>query len=320
MKPCPDLLVFTHFGRSDYLSRTLECATHTNPHVRRLLIGDDSNRDVAISAGWAHIHFDEIKSDLRTQFSEVFQRVQGSKHNPIKNGRDWLRYVFERWYIVAAYCRKEGIQHLWHFDSDVMVLEDLAPVEEYLKTHKIAFTRQCNNTCLNGFVSYPVLHQFCEYVVSLFRDHRLLQFQQLEFNTEHPGYAFTEMRAFEMYSRITEYKGCHLEQVMNGWWFDDCICQDDGFETKRLGIFGKPVKRVCFDGRRFYGYRAAGRIDFAAINCSWVPTEVFDWILARVYRRQQDPGPQAAEELAEVNLTISYGVRKLKTLAFSMLK
>lgn len=320
LRPLPDAIVFTHYGRSDYLSRTLECATITNPRIRRVLIGDDTNRDLAVSAGWNHIHLDAVTSDLRTRFNEVFRWVQGPKHNPVKNGKDWLRYVFERWYVVAEYCRVEGIQQLWHFDSDVMLVEDLAFFGDVLRQKKIIFTRQCNDTCLNGFVSYTVVKNFCEYIIGLFNDPTLLQSQQLEFETLHLDYAFTEMRAFAMYSKITGYQGCHLEQAIDGWWFDDCICQDDDFEMRRLGFWGTLVKRVHFDGSRFYGHRQGGRVDFAAINCSWVPTEVFDWILSRVRQRVLQPGLRASEELAQVHLRMLDEVKGLKAIAVSKLR
>lgn len=317
MSDLPSAIIFTHYGQSDYLARTLECATITNPGIRRVLIGDDTNRDLAVSAGWDHIHLDAVMSDLRTRFNEVFRWVQGPKHDPVKNGRDWLRYVFERWFVVAEYCRAEGIQWFWHFDSDVMVVEDLTRFAENLQQKRILFTRQCNDTCLNGFMSYSVVKDFCEYMIRLFNDPALLQSQQLEFDTLHPDFAFTEMRAFDMYSKVTEYQGCHLEQAIDGWWFDDSICQDDGFEMNRLGSFGVLAKRVYFDGSRFYGRRWGERVDFAAINCSWVPTEVFDWILARVRRRVVEPYHPATEELAQVHLSLLDEVKGLKALAAS---
>jgi hypothetical protein len=123
-----------------------------------------------------------------------------------------------------------------------------------------------------------------------------------------------------MYSKITGYRGCHLEQAIDGWWFDDCICQDDDFEMRRLGCFGKLIKRVHFDGSRFYGHRLGVRVDFAAINCSWVPTEVFDWLLARVRRRALGPALPVSEELAQVHLGMLDEVKGLKAIAVSKLR
>jgi len=317
MKTYSDRIIFTHYGRSDYLLRTLECITITNPESQRVLIGDDDNKCLALSAGWEHIHLDAISSDLRTRFNAVYRQVQGIKHNPLKNGKDWLRYVFERWFVVAGYCRAEGIRQFWHFDSDVMVVEDLTRFGDDLRQNKIVFTRQCNDTCLNGFVSSSVVEDFCEYMIRLFNNPALLESQQLEFDTLHPDFAFTEMRAFDMYSKVTGYQGCHLEQAINGWWFDDCICQDDGFAMKRLGHFGECVKRVHFDGSRFYGHRRGERVNYAAINCSWVPTEVFDWILNRVKRRVLDPSLSATEELAQVHLSLMDEVKGLKAITVS---
>jgi hypothetical protein len=288
--PMSETIIYTHFGVSDYLSRTLECASITNPSARRILIGDDQNKNIAHAAGWEAIAAADVRSDMRREFSEAFRRVQGRNHNPIKNGRDWLRYVFERWFIVEAYCAGSRIPYFWHFDSDVMVLTPLAPFSKILREDGVMCTRQCNDTCLNGYVQTAILTDFCQFMLASFRNDAFLNDQQREFDEIHPDYAFTEMRAFHKYCEVggLRGKGVHLESHFDGWWFDDCISQDDGFEMVRIrAADANRIKDIRFVGDGFYGCRAGKAYRFAALNCSWVPIGVFDWILTRVRAIQQ---------------------------------
>jgi hypothetical protein len=295
-------IVFTHYGNSDYLSSTLECAALTNRQARRILIGDSTNRLTATRAGWEHVHMDDVHSPARDEFVKAFRWIQGANHNPMRNGKDWLKYVFERWFVVSRYCADQNIESFWHFDSDVMIVEPLDAFASDLLGRGFDYTKQCNDTCLNGLVSERVLADFCRFLVEIFNDAPFLQQLQREF-APHPEFAFTEMAAFELFAAKARFRGCHLESAFEGWWFDDCICQDDGFEMARLGWFGKPIKRIRFDGTAFLGKRLGSQRRFAAINCSWVPTAVFGRILRCVEARHH-----AVPTVAEVH-RIRLGVR-----------
>ena len=306
-------IVLTHYGNADYLERTLRCASLTNPSARRILIGDDSNRAAAAAQGWQHVDLDEIRSSLRDDFGKCFSHVQGKRHQHMKNGRDWLRYVFERWYVVEEFCRRGGIGRFWHFDSDVLMLEDLGQFESELVA-RFEFTRQCNDTCLNGLVSLSTLTAFCSFVISLFQDPRVLQRQQQEFDTIHPRFAFTEMRAFQLFSDspACQGRGAHLEGAIDGWWFDDSIRQDDDFEMTRLCPGGPMVKNVRFSGDgRFVGRRKGVEVRFATFNLSWVPTAVFDWALACLERRSSDRADATETSIVESALPMLYRARRL---------
>jgi hypothetical protein len=283
-----ETIIYTHYGVSDYLSRTLGCASITNPSARRILIGDDDNRKAAREAGWDFVAADDLQSDQRRQFSEVFRWVQGKEHEPLKSGRDWLGYCFERYLILQAYCAESRIPHFWFFDSDVMITTELSPFGETLRRRGIPYTRQCNDICLKGYIEAPILSGFCPFMVALFKDEKLLAERQRDYDERHQGWAFTDMSAFEIYSREKNPDGVHLEAYFEPWWFDDAICQDDDFDMVRIrAVDSNLVKDIRFINGGFYGRRAGKEYRFAAINCSWVPVGVFDWILARVQATQR---------------------------------
>jgi hypothetical protein len=316
-------IIFTHYGTSEYLSRTLRCATITNDDKRRILIGDSDNKTVAQRCGWEHFEGAAFTSDLRSEFGRAFRPIRGRRYPLQINNGDYLKYVFERWYIVQQFCVEQAIDYFWHFDSDVMMLEPLAQFEAGLLAQGIDYTRQCNDTCLNGFASSRVLRDYCLHTISLFRDENFLRRQQEHLDTIAPRLAFTEMNAFDMFSKDSSYRGRHLAASVPGWWFDDAICQNHGFEMTGQKRYGKEydrVKNIVFEDNGFYGVRNGERLRFAAANCSWVHIGVFDWFLANVEGRAQDKGVQGKAlpktGISDVNVSlyqqIRYGLRDMK--------
>lgn len=273
----PDVtIIFTHFGYSSYLEYTLACARKTNPDARLILLGDQFNVGAALKHGWEHFSFNNYTSRFHDRFNKVFRHIQGREHNPIKNNQDWLRYVFERWYFIEGFLTQESIQRFWHFDSDTMILQDLKIHQDNLS--KVDFTVQCNNTCLNGVISPIVVSEFCAHICDLFENFEFIKNQQHEFDTLNPGYAFTEMRAFDQYKNSTSRPWVHLLNYKDNQVFDDCISQRHGFKMCSLPS-GEIVKELQSRNGKFYGIREGVEIELITLNLSWVRDYFFAWVL-----------------------------------------
>lgn len=270
------IVIFSHYGDSSYLKYALACARKTNKDSRLILLGDQLNRDTALASGWEHYAFDDFRGEAHDRFNRVFRHVQGKKHGHLRAGRDWLRYVFERWFFIEGFCVESNIDRFWHFDSDTMILQSLVEHDENLSG--VDFTVQCNGTCLNGVVTTSIVVEFCKFICDLFEDSVFLDAQQREFDTEHPEFAFTEMRAFDSYKAHTQKSWLHLLNYRDDLVFDDCICQGHGFEMQKLRS-GERVKTLWVDQGRFYGNREGERVEFVTLNLSWVPDYVFEWVL-----------------------------------------
>ena len=241
-------IVFCHYGNVDYLAKALLCASLTNPSTRKILLGDSSNKYTALACGWEHFSMENINSMLRSSFNENFKYIRGPLHGITKNGGDWLRFVFERWYYVQEFCISNNIAKFWHFDSDVMIVEDLRIFTPALMSN-YDYTTQCNDSCLNGFIDSSMLTDFCQFIIDLFKNTDFIQAQQLEFDTVNPNFAFTEMRAFLEFrdSAVNTYRGIHLESIFEGWCFDDCICQEDDFSMIYHSYTNRHIKNIFFE-------------------------------------------------------------------------
>jgi hypothetical protein len=312
-------LIFAHYGAADYLSRSLQAARLTNPERRLVLIGDDDNRQIALQAKWEHFNLDDYSSDLRAQFQPSFQEVKGSAHISPRGSRNWLQFVSERWFIVTAFAQAEGIPAFWHFDSDVMIVTDLDPFERKLLDEGADFTKQCSGACLNGFVTTKVAEAFCRYIIAFLHDDVLMaKFRAIV--REYPTSGLSEMDFFSYFDKQTEYRGYHLESHFPGWWFDDVLCQDDGCETARMGVFGPVIKDIHFDEQSFFVMFNGRRMKLAVLNCSWLPTRVFDWILARTRVVASGQKGRREERLRSVWPGFRHEYRGLRSRIYSLLK
>lgn len=274
-------LIFTHYGLSDYLPYTLRQARKSNPSKECVLIGDKYNKNIALDCGWKHIFIDEIKSNKRDEFNARFKWIQGPHHNPIRGGKDWLRYVSERFFVIEAFLTNENIDSLWHFDSDTMIIHELSDYEAILRKDNIKCTTLCNDMCPSGYIYSSVIKDFCSSMIDDFNDTNFINEQQEEFDNINLGYAYTEMRAFKRFRKKTGLATAKLSSYFSykSIWFDECICQEHGFKTIYSAKLGRSIKNFYFYDEEIYATTEQGKeFCFAIINCSWVTTDVFAWI------------------------------------------
>jgi hypothetical protein len=277
-------LIFTHYGNSDYLSRTLGQATASNPNVRRILLGDTANYQCAIDLGWEHVLLEELVSSERDLFNARFRWVQGPSHQAVKGGKDWLRYVSERFYCLRTFIQNEGIKFFWHFDSDVMILHDLGNYAQRLIDLDIASTTLCNDSCPSGLISSNFLDDYCNYMIRAYEDREWLRTKDEEFASRRQNEAFTEMEAFCNFRHDQAVKTIGLSNAFlkDGVWFDAAICLDEGgFQMKPINRIGySRVKNLASHSGKIYGNWKGLKVEMAIINCSWVGEHVYDWIVS----------------------------------------
>lgn len=302
------IIIYSHYGYSDYLDYSLACAKKTNPLARLIFLGDESNKEIAHKHGWEHFYFENYNGDLNKRFCSAFKHIQGKNHNPIKNGKDWLTYVFQRWFFIENFVAEQNIVRFWHFDSDTMLLRDL---EYFAKTlSSFEFTVQCNNTCLNGLINKEVVSDYCRHICDLFENPDYLAKQQREFDTINPDYAFTEMRAFDDFKTKSNLRWANLMIYNDHYVFDDCICQEHGFNMIKL-LNGQLVKYVETNDGNFFGYRDGVKIGFATLNLSWVQLYLFRWVLNAIDLKGFDSLKKVNMSINEIFYSIGSRLKRL---------
>lgn len=248
-------IIFTHQGFSDYLSFTLSSCTKSNPDKSRIFLGDEANKDVAKLNDWFHYSLEDLHSRKRDEFNAWFKWIKGKDHNPVRGGKDWLRYVFERWFCIEEFLERSGIKEFWHFDSDTMILKSLAYYEDKINHYSIDCTTQCGDYCMNGYIkNKQVVSGYCDFIINSFQDKEFLQLQQDELNSIKPRYAYTEMSAFAHFRETCNISSRHLETLFNeeDIWFDDWLAKGCGFDITFLDKAGKNAKALFAEGDNIY--------------------------------------------------------------------
>ena len=285
-------LIFCHYGLAQYLEITLSHARKSNPLKQCILIGDEKNRQVAEAAGWDHIDLRDLNSQKRDEFNARFFWVQGPLHNPVKGGRDWLRFVSERFYALEVLLDSCGHVACWFFDSDTLILDNLDQYEAEFLAKKIDSTTQCNGSCPSGLMTSRFVNMYCDSMIEDYKDIPFLQKQQLEFDACSKSYAFTEMRAFERMTTKYQLRTDRLSWLYSprGVWFDDCICQEHGLRMALNINLLKRIKDVhVFRGSLYCTHHDSTSYRMATINCSWIDVSTIQWLSDAVNFTDSNP-------------------------------
>ena len=274
-------IIFIHYGNTPYLRSTLKSSQISNPYKKKILIGDKSNKQVAQENGWTHFELDDLKSEKREKFNSIFYWVQGRYHNPIRAGKDWLRFGFDRFFALESLIIKQKIKEFWHFDSDTMIVRDLSKFEGSIKYAGIDATTLCDGKCQAGYMNAKALEEYTNVIIEDYEDKDFLNSLIIEF-TKRPYLAFVEFRSFV---RLIDKGNLHIKQLSSlfseeGIWFDDCICQRQGFKLFYYPKLSTGLKDLYFRNNEFLCKKKDNmEFKFASINCSWVDNHVFNWVI-----------------------------------------
>ena len=277
LNPAP--LIFIHYGQAGYLPVVLSAARRSNPGKEIYFLGDDSNRRLVPNG----VRFFPLQAfrrgDLLAEFQKVFVPLAGRAHHFNKTGgvETWLRFVFERWFVIREFLHAQSIGAFWIFDSDTLIAGDLASREERF----VGFdaTEQCAGCCLNGYVSSrEVVDGYCQKMVELFRRPGYLDAQRRRLE-EHAGLAFNEMDAWQTHRAEEGFKTLPLGTPRDGEAFDDALAITGGWQMATTKVRNRiPVKRLVRDERGgFFGFPAdtPDPVRLVTLNLSWLPDYVF---------------------------------------------
>jgi len=301
-------IVFIHYGRAAYLRRALWAARRSNPRKRIILLGDETNGDLARGVAEFYLYESFARSAKAREFGSVFQAIEGAQHHFTKPGGTarWLRFVFLRWFCLEEFTAQEGISAFWTFDSDTLILGDLsARADRYAQ---FSATTQCRDNCLNGWIgSRQIVEDYTNCIVALFRDGDFLEGQRRRLRAA-PGLAFTEMDAFREFRGRTGLSTFHAAQPLHGEFFDDALAYDADFEPSPVRIRGRIVIKRLWRSRQhalYARYKKTGQfVRLLTANFSWLPDYLWEKLSPFSLTPAQDARVQSlgATELKELNL------------------
>ncbi|WAS05662.1 hypothetical protein LQF76_01865 [Gloeomargaritales cyanobacterium VI4D9] len=298
-------IIFCHFSPSRYLNYVFPAVKLTNPDKEIFLLGDESNRPIALKYGLEHRYFTEFDyGEKLALFNQFYQLIEGRNHHGIRGETDWVNFIFKRWFYVYNFTTASGYEKFWHFDSDTMILTELSQHEYKFKNYDS--TEQCNGMCINGFINnLNVVSSYLDKINNLFQDQEYLSGLRKLFDEVYPEYAFTEMSAYLEFKKESVVNSIRLNTVINDSTFDDCMCYKHELETERLFV-GREVKKIYTDGSgNFYGYHEELKkpVVINSLNLSWLPIEFFEIVLTELNKKQANSAPAVISQVKLQNMT-----------------
>jgi hypothetical protein len=275
-------ILFIHYGVHPNMRFTLGAARAFNPDKPVYLIGDEENA-VCASLGVTHVPMASLPgTDRLAHFDTVYQEIMGVAHTPLKpRGTSyWLKFVFRRWFLIHAFLVDRNIESFWTFDTDVLLLHGLAPLEAELRG-QVDCTEQCGGSCMNGFVaSRSVVEAYLDTIIALFEDEAFLE-EVRKSLLARPNQAFTEMWAYNIFRSRTAPRTIHLGRAEADAIFDDQLLSSspttDPYElTDFPGQPGVRVRNPYYmkDGRICLKRLSDGRmIELYSVNTGGLPEE-----------------------------------------------
>lgn len=242
-------------------------------------LGDDSNRRF-VPEGVLYFAMDQFRrGQLWENFRKVFIPLAGRTHHFTKEGgvEVWLKFVFERWFIIREFLHTQNIVSFWIFDSDTLIAADLAAREDRFSNFDT--TEQCRGCCLNGWISSrSIVDGYCEKMVELYKRPDYLAAHRVRLETQ-TGLAFNEMDAWQTYREEAGVKTFAIGTPYQGEVFDDALAFTAGWQVSATRPRRQtPVKRIVSDRRGgFFGFSEnhAEPVRFVTLNLSWMPDYLF---------------------------------------------
>jgi len=272
-------IIFCHYGNNFYLNTSTYLASISNNKTTKIFLGDHSNKYIAQKHNWEFYFFKDLDCDLEKKFTNTFQNIyKGNK--PIKGGRNWLEFVFLRWFKVYAYCKNNNINYFWHFDSDVIILKDLSSfAKEIVGNYK--YTKLCHGSCLGGLVSIEILEKYLDFICNFFSNNCLLSESKRFIEKSPNGYTINEMYVFQKAEEEGILRnGINLSRYFADMHFDSALCHSEGFETLKYNLFFRNnLKNISYDGQDFFGKIKGRRVNFVILNLSWLPPYFSNFIM-----------------------------------------
>jgi len=276
-------LIFVHYGPSEYLGAVLAAARLSNPGKEIYFLGDESNQKF-VPTGVSFLRLDDFRTgNLLEEFQSIFVPIAGRAHHFNKSGgvETWLRFVFERWFVILEFLRARAIESFWIFDSDTMIAGDLTERES--RFAGLDATEQCGGCCLNGYISsVAVVEGYCRKMVDLYRRPEYLDFQRERLKI-HSGLAFNEMDAWQTHRHEAGLHTLPLGVPCDGEAFDDALAITAGWQKSATKVRGRiPVKRLVRDRRGgYFAFREEDGepIRLVTLNLSWLPDYVYRKLL-----------------------------------------
>lgn len=278
-------IVFTHFGKSDYLELAIHQAKFSNPESDIYLLGDDAN--LYLSKYCMHEQFSKY-SNCDKILKEVYKHFS-------TNSYEFEYFCFKRWFVLLDFMKANNLDWVCAADSDFMLYDSVSKfLTSILKINNYnsgyCIQEQDFNSylwCGSGhisFVSKRFLESFCDFVITTYSSNFSLLQRKIDYHVQNNiNGGICDMTLLYLYYIENENKVFNLLVPSNAVAFDNKIdygtnfkvdeyyTEKDGFKAIEITkgqpcILSKENVRIQFVGLHFQGSAKNRMCDFYTGN------------------------------------------------------
>lgn len=146
-----------------YFSYVVRQARKWNPGTPIYILGGSTLKKYKKYAHWVNVV--ELKDEKRELY-EVYQHMN-------TNGPEFELMSLERWFLLRAVMKRQGLDQGIYLDSDVMVYCDLQEAAEMVQSP--GMTRIYHSPHTNFIANWDTLDKLCELILSYYKQPYLLE-------------------------------------------------------------------------------------------------------------------------------------------------
>lgn len=268
-------VVFIHQGFQSYLPHALVQAARRNQVV---LLGDEENKIVR------HNHT-MIDTSVGRDFDEAYVHMS-------TNPKEFERFCFHRWFILADWMRKTGIEKAFYCDSDVMLYCDVTEWAESVGNPELSYQTPQHQPDYRWAASAHVslwsvgaVSEFCKFILDTYRQEpaRGILEEKWRYHRQNDlSGGVCDMTLLYLFSKLHPIGADYVNnaKVINGATFDHNINVAENYEPHEYDM-RDGMKRI--------------QRDAGGIPCGYRPYEQ-DWIRFNALHFQGGPAKELMEE------------------------
>ena len=154
-------IIVLHRGANDYLRVCLSQAKFSNPNSRVILLGDESNVNIAKEAGVEHYLINDYFKQAQ-EFQKIYRHYS-------TNPYDFELFCFQWWFVIGEFIEKNNIDKFLHIDSDVLLYADFSQEHaflDYINYYVLTYSHASAHSSF--FNNSRALGEFCSFFSEVF--------------------------------------------------------------------------------------------------------------------------------------------------------
>lgn len=241
-------IIFIHKGSSWYLPYAINQAAFANPTAKISVLGSPKD---------SKYHNTFPIFDYQSDYSKRFTRVYEHRSS---NCYDFECFCWLRWFYLRDHMRGNSLDHVWYFDSDVLVYESLIRTQlrfipskyrcGFIIPDQDQSSLHWSASGHSSFWGIDALETFCEFIISSFilEECKLLYDHKFQYhiNNNQQG-GVCDMTTLYLFWRNYPHLITNLLPVHDNSVFDLGIGSADGYLPQEF-LTHAGMKVVSFDG------------------------------------------------------------------------